>query len=41
MEYSAYRQEVEVKMARYMTLDDEVGKLKAEIEEYKLKVGRM
>jgi len=40
-EYTSYRREVEVKLARFTELDEDIFRLKAEIEELKMRNDRM
>ena len=40
-EYTSYRKEVSVKMAAYENLDDDAFRLKAEIEELRMRNDRM
>ena len=40
-EYASYRRDVEVKLARFTEMDEDVYRLKAEVEELKLRNERM
>ena len=40
-EYQSYQREVEVKLARFNEMDEDVFRLKAEIEELKMRNERM
>ena len=41
VEYKSYRKDVEVKLAKFVELDEDVFRLKAEIEELKMRNQRM
>jgi len=41
VEYKSFRKDVEVKLAKFVELDEDVFRLKAEIEELKMRNQRM